>query len=73
MEEIKKKKKIEKADEEVAISDYSITPKKSAGKQEFEVILVTDANVVYKVGKDSNAFTKNIWGKNLKIGDKISI
>jgi hypothetical protein len=86
MEEEKKKRKIKREGEEL-ISDYEsssdekeeviipkvdvFVPKVTKSKKSFIVVLVTPTMVIYRVGKDSNSFTPNVWGDKLKVGDEI--
>lgn len=89
MEEEKKRKRKVVDTNEIPTDDFSVKSEPiSAGeievksepvivskkeKKTFEVVLVTPSNVIFKVGENSNSFTPNIWGKNLKPGDKITL
>jgi hypothetical protein len=74
MEEEKKKRKLKEVEINSLESEEKespIIPSKKETKKAYTVVLVTMANVIFRVSENSNSVTPNIWGDKLKPGDQI--
>jgi hypothetical protein len=57
-------------EEEVKIPEPLIIKEE---KRTYLVIRVSPSKVIYEVSKDNLSFTRNIWGPDLKVGDRITL
>jgi hypothetical protein len=57
-------------EEEVKIPEPLIAREE---KRTYLVIRVSPSKVIYEVSKDNLSFTRNIWGTDLKVGDRITL
>ena len=83
MDDIKSKKKsikkVKVAEEEIILDNKPIVPDNAdilaqpeeSIKRAYKVVIVKPNMVIFSLGNGQNAFTKNIWGMNLKVGDMI--
>jgi hypothetical protein len=69
MEEEKRKRRVKQDEDFIAgAGEYSIPIKNKMG---YVVVLVTPVKVIYRISDNNCSSTPNIWGAQLKPGDKI--